>query len=209
MSEEANHTLPMAGEETEPAADSTPAPVLLIGLMALLVFGGMIYLDNHSGGFDGHVYYPYKDLVQLNDAQFHDPHEDFINHGRQLFMVNCAACHQNSGMGIPGQFPYLVGSDWVNYKTPNRVVRIVLDGLQGPLVLNGQPFATSAQMTPFQATFNDNDIAAILSFVRSNKEWNNTASDVSPDLVKSIRAKVASHVGPFSPDELLKVPDNE
>jgi mono/diheme cytochrome c family protein len=209
MSEEANHALPMASEETEPRADWSPAPVLLIGLMALLVFGGMVYLNNHGGGFDARVYFPYKDFAELDAAQFHDPHEDFINHGRQLFMVNCSVCHQPSGMGVPGQFPPLVASDWVNFKTPNRIIRFVLCGFQGPLVLNGQPFATSAQMSAFRSSLSDDDIAAILSFVRSNKEWNNSASDVSPDLVKTIRAKVATHLNSFSPDEALKVSENE
>jgi nitrite reductase (NO-forming) len=209
MSEETNHTLPMTGEDAEPRADWSPAPVLLIGLMALLAFGGMLYLDNHGGGFDSRVYYPYHDFAEVDGAQVHNPHDDFINHGRQLFMANCSACHQNSGLGTPGQFPPLVGSDWVNAKTPNRIIRFVLCGFQGPLVLNGQPFTTSAAMTPFRGTLSDDDVAAILSFVRSNKDWNNSASDVDPALVKSIRAKVANHPGTFSPEEVSKVGEND
>jgi mono/diheme cytochrome c family protein len=209
MSEESNQSLPASGEIAEPREDLSPAPVLLIGLLALLAFGGMIYLDNHGGGFQPQVYYPYKDLPEVEAAQQHDPRTDLINHGRVLFIANCAACHQNNGLGLPGQFPPLVGSDWVNAKTPNRIIRFVLDGFQGPLVLNGQPFTTAAQMTPFKDTLKDEDIAAILSFVRSNKDWNNTASDVAPDLVKTIRGKVASHAGPFSPDEVSKIPEDQ
>jgi len=45
--------------------------------------------------------------------------------------------------------------------------------------------------------------------VRSNKDWHNDASDVSPDLVKTIREKVKAQAGPFTPEELLKVPLDE
>jgi mono/diheme cytochrome c family protein len=109
-------------------------------------------------------------------------------------------------LGAPGQFPPLVHSDWVNAATPNRVIRIVLCGLQGPLVLNGQPFSTAAQMTPFRDSKTDQEIADILTFVRSNKDWQNTASDVSPEEVAKIRDAVKPHPNTFTPDELLKVP---
>jgi mono/diheme cytochrome c family protein len=197
-------------DEAEPQAGRSSTPILLIGLFALIAYWGMVHLDTTGGGFSGNVYYPYGDGVQVESAQFHDPRTDMLLRGKRVFLANCSPCHQNTGLGLPGQFPPLAGSDWVNAKTPNRVVRIVLCGLQGPLTLNGQPFTTSAQMTPFRDTLpNDEDIAAVLSFVRSNKEWNNSASDVTPDQVKAIREKVKSHGPQFTPDELTKVPENE
>ena len=57
--------------------------------------------------------------------------------------------------------------------------------------------------------FSIEDIAAVLTFVRSNKDWHNDAPDVTPDLVKSLREKVKAQAGPFTPDELLKVPLDE
>ena len=210
MSLESNNPSPPMVDEAEPREGASPMPVLLIGLFALLAFWGMTHLEDDGGGFSAKVYFPYGNDDELAKAQFHDPQEEFRLKGAKIFAMNCSPCHQNSGMGVPGQFPPLAGSDWVNAKSANRVVRIVLDGLNGPLVVNGQPFTTSAQMTPFKDTLvSDDDVAAVLSFVRSNKDWHNDAPDVSPALVKNIRDQVKAHAGPFSPDELLKVPLEE
>jgi len=208
MSDEPNIPTP-AMEDAEPKADMAPAPVLLIGLLALLVFWGMVYLNNHGGEFNQRVYAPYPDYATVDGEQFRDPVAAFKVRGKLLFMQNCSPCHQSSGLGSPGQFPPLVHSDWVNAATPNRVIRIVLCGLQGPLVLNGQPFTTGAQMTPFRDSKNDEEIAAILTFVRSNKDWQNDASPVTPEQVAKIREAVRSHPTTFTPDELLKVPLEE
>jgi hypothetical protein len=51
--------------------------------------------------------------------------------------------------------------------------------------------------------------ATVLTYVRGNKEWRNNASPVTPEQVKAIRQKVASRSTSWSPDELLKVPENE
>jgi mono/diheme cytochrome c family protein len=209
MSPEPSQISTQTLDEAEPQAGRSPTPILLIGLFALLAFWGMTHIDTQGGGFAAKVYFPIGDGAQLEAAQFHDPAAEFRLRGAKIFSANCAACHQASGMGLPGQFPPLAGSDWVNAKTANRVARIVLYGLNGPLVLNGQPFNTSAQMVPFKDSLSDEDIAAVLTFVRSNKDWHNDAPAVTPEMVKSIRDKVKTHVGPFNPADLTKLSDTD
>ena len=55
----------------------------------------------------------------------------------------------------------------------------------------------------------DEDIAAMLSYVRANKDWGNNASFVKPETVKHIREATAQRGEQWTADELLKVPETE
>ena len=55
-----------------------------------------------------------------------------------------------------------------------RAIRVLLEGLQGPITVNGQAF--NGVMPDFSLT--DDEIAAVLSYVRSN--FGNAGSPVSP-----------------------------
>jgi mono/diheme cytochrome c family protein len=112
------------------------------------------------------------------------------------------ACHQANGLGTPGQFPPLAESDWVNEAEPGRMIRIVLNGLQGPITVKGQNY--NNVMVSWNM-LSDDDIAAVITFVRQNREWGNKASAVTPEQVKAVRAKVKGRTTAYTPDELLKI----
>jgi mono/diheme cytochrome c family protein len=209
MSVETNKTSTGAMEAAEPKEGWSPMPVLLIGLLALLVFLGFMNLENHGGGFNKMVYVPYHSSNDVWEAWPVDPHQEHLNRGKKLFNANCAACHQTEGQGSPAQnAPPLAGSDWVNAASPNRVIRIVLNGLTGPLTVSGKQFGL-ATMVPWRDNLKDDEIADILTYVRSNKSWGNSASDVTPEQVKAIRDKTANKVGPWIGDDLSKIPDKD
>ena len=90
--------------------------------------------------------------------------------GKALFMKNCAACHQASGKGIPGAFPELAGNKFVQGKGAD-VATVLLKGRGG--------------MPDFSDSLSDQEIAAILSFVRSN--WGNQATPLSEPEVLALR----------------------
>lgn len=90
--------------------------------------------------------------------------------GKALFMKNCAACHQASGKGIPGAFPALAGNKFVQGKGAD-VATVLLKGRGG--------------MPDFSDSLSDQEIAAILSFVRSN--WGNQAAPLSEPEVLALR----------------------
>jgi mono/diheme cytochrome c family protein len=203
MSQEPNNPSRETLDDSAPRSGESAAPVYLIGLLALLVYFGMLYLERFGGGFSDKVYSPYSSYAEVDEHQ--PPH--FIDPkvlGARIFSANCSPCHQMTGLGLPGQFPPLVGSDWVNFKSPDRVIRIVLNGLSGPIKVKGLDF--NNVMVPWKATLKDEDIAAVLTFVRDNAEWSNQASDVTPAQVKAIREKIKDRDGAFSPAELLKIP---
>ena len=90
--------------------------------------------------------------------------------GKSIYTANCAACHQASGAGIPGAFPALKGSAFV----------------QGDLV----PVATTvlkgrAGMPTFAAAFDDAQMALVLGYIRQS--WGNKGAAVSAADVKAVR----------------------
>ena len=57
--------------------------------------------------------------------------------GAALYRAKCAACHGRNGEGIPGQFPPLLGSEWLTAE-PTRLPEILTYGLKGPITVQGQ-----------------------------------------------------------------------
>lgn len=132
--------------------------------------------------------------------------ENQASAGQTVYMTVCFACHQPTGMGLPNLFPPLAGSDWVNAPKPDRIIRVVLHGVMGPVTINGTPFTTPAPMMPPQAAaLTDVQIADVLTYVRSS--WGNNAGAVTPDQVKAIRDAEQSRAGMWSEAELKTIPD--
>jgi len=194
-------------QELEPTAGSARAPVWLFILVAMLAFWSMGFLDKYGGGFHATVYNPYKSLAELEADQPRTGNEAFRK-GQKVFEMYCKVCHQSTGLGAPGQFPPLAGSEWVLAKEPGRVIRIVLHGLQGPIKVKDQAF-DSASMIPWKTDLSDEQIADVLTYVRGNKEWGNDAPPVTAEQVKAIRDKTSSRSSQWFVTELLKVNENE
>src|ERR1022692_4662175 len=95
-----------------------------------------VYFDTISGWFEPRVYGPYKSVAELEPYQ---PVAEggLFNQGKVVYGKTCVACHQATGMGTPGQFPPLGGSEWVNEADSGRMIRAVLNGLQGPIKVEG------------------------------------------------------------------------
>lgn len=108
--------------------------------------------------------------------------EEKIQLGRQLFRSICAACHQPTGRGIPNVFPPLAGSDFLN-ANKDRAIKIVINGRQGVVVVNGQAFNNSMPSFPLS----DDDIANVLTFVYNS--FGNSGIEVNADEVKYLRTQ--------------------
>lgn len=110
--------------------------------------------------------------------------------GQKIFSTICAACHQPTGRGVPNVFPPLAGSDFLN-ADKNRAIKIVINGRQGDIVVNGQKFNNT--MPKFPLT--DQDIANALTFVYNS--FGNAGIEVTPEEVATLRAQ-APDVTPAS-----------
>jgi cytochrome c oxidase subunit 2 len=101
---------------------------------------------------------------------------DLKAHGEKVYAGNCVACHQPTGMGLPGNFPALSGSKIVNGPKEEQI-KIVLNGI----VKDGKPTA----MASFKH-LSDADIAAVVTYTRNN--WANKKGDMAtPADVKAQR----------------------
>ena len=114
----------------------------------------------------------------------------------------CVTCHQPDGLGLSAsQFPPLAGSEWVT-GNEERLIKLVLKGLMGPLELKGKSYPGQVPMTPFGGLLNDEEVASVLTFVRNT--FGNKADPISPEKVKEVRNAIKDQEGFYSPSELLK-----
>jgi mono/diheme cytochrome c family protein len=190
-------------ETGDPVVGSQPVPVSFYIVLIVLIFLSFSFLEQHAGGFNAKVYPPYDSTKQLEALAPKSEGGRVLEQGREVFAKSCQLCHQPTGMGTPGAFPPLVGSEWVLAPNPSRIIRIVLNGVQGPIDVKGTPW--NAAMVPWRDTFKDDEIAAVITYVRN--EWGNKAPAVKPEEVKAIRDATKDKSDAWTADELLKISD--
>ena len=192
---------PELREAPEPVEKSSPLPFWLVILAGVLIFWGGFHLAGNSGGFKPDVYNP--QLAAGGAAAQAGPPDPKIV-GKRLFNQNCAVCHQTSGMGVAGQFPPLVASEWVvggDWVGDNHLVKILLAGAQGPMQVKGNTYNNA--MPPW-SQLKDDQIASILTYIRS--EWGNAAPPITAEYVAKVRADSGDRKEPWTQKELKAIP---
>ncbi|MDQ5980995.1 MAG: aldose sugar dehydrogenase [Verrucomicrobiota bacterium] len=101
------------------------------------------------------------------------PTTEALRAGQQLYALHCLPCHGPTGQGAPGLIPPLTNTDWV--KNKNRLLQVVLNGLSGPIEVNGVAYQ---QEMPAFRQLSDDDLAALLTYVRASFE--NKSEAVTP-----------------------------
>lgn len=180
-------------EMAEPKDGIAPTPVWLMLFFFVLAGWSGYYIAKYAGAFRSDVYNEH--FVPGAAPAEKPPPADPMVLGRQTFNV-CMQCHQDTGKGIPGTYPPLVGSPVV-LGDPATPVRILLHGLEGNISVEGAIY--NGQM-PSWDRFSDEQIAAVLTYVRS--AWTNQAPAVDPALVKEIRQQTAGRAQPWTWPEL-------
>ena len=120
--------------------------------------------------------------------------------GKGIYEATCLACHQQHGLGQEGLAPPLVNSTWTT-GSPERIARIVLHGLRGPITVLKQTY--ELEMPPL-GVLDDDQIAAVITYVR--REWGHTASPMTPADIARIRQKESARDESWTALELLKLP---
>ncbi len=118
--------------------------------------------------------------------------------GAKIYAATCQACHQASGLGLPNQFPPLVGSEWVT-GSEERLLRIILHGVVGEIEVEGEMF--NGSMPTWGPTFKDEELAAVATYVR--QAWGNKAAPVTTATVTRVRLQYAWRTTPWTARELL------
>lgn len=114
---------------------------------------------------------------------------------------HCVTCHQPNGKGLDPAFPSLEKSEWVS-GDPDRLIKLAMYGLMGPLELNGKKYDGQVPMTPFAGMLKDDEMAAVLTFVRNS--YGNKAGAIQPAQVKAVRDANPGRVQFYTTEQLLK-----
>lgn len=193
----------IAREPRDPQEGREPTPWWLWAGAVVAIFWGGWYLGRYGGTFDTatHVALGSREPAVASEAAQKQVTAavDPAQAGRQIFLARCQACHQADGKGLPGVFPPLVGSEWVT-GSPETVVHILLDGLQGPIQVAGQTF--NGLMPAWRGQLSDQEIAGVATYIRQWKP--NAASPVDSALVAARRAATAQRSQPWTAEELRR-----
>lgn len=91
-------------------------------------------------------------------------------------------CHKQDGTGFPPDLPPLKDNNSIQHNYPGNIIKIILNVGSAPITQkNSQPYV----MPGFKDQMNDNEIASVISYIRS--AWGNNASSISPKEVTKYR----------------------
>lgn len=186
-----------------------PGRWLLILVSAMLFWGGS-YLARYSGRFEA-LEFDETPAPRINPsaAAAETPDQKTLRIGARAYEAVCSACHMADGMGDPSKnIPPLAGSEWVTASGPQRLIRIVVHGLSGPVKVAGKDWSGNAMPAQIKSAdyptgLTDEEVAAALSYVRNS--WGNKASFVILDHVKEAISATQGRTTPWSAAELQEV----
>jgi mono/diheme cytochrome c family protein len=108
-----------------------------------------------------------------------------IEHGKKVYELRCLVCHQADGGGVPNMNAPLDGASNVIGSDIARLVKIIRNGLNERVALDGYYYSNA--MTP-NPDLKDQDIADVLSYIRNS--WSNKASKVTLAQVQQVKKQV-------------------
>lgn len=196
----------LAGKQPDDKGHYKLMPLVLLFAFSGFIFFAGTYLGHYAGNFSPAIYDEHAKPPKEGASAPAAPVDPIVL-GKAVYTQVCMACHQVTGQGLPPAFPPLAGSEWV-MGSEDRVIRIVLHGLQGPIKVKGADFGSVPMpaLGPGTAGFNlsPERIAAVLTYVR--QEWGNSAPPVSVDKVNQVRAEIGNRPTAWTAAELQQVP---
>lgn len=84
--------------------------------------------------------------------------------GEKQFMEQCSKCHRRDGSGIKMVYPPLKNSDYIRNHDNTELLRGMLYGRSGKIVVNGYSF-NGVMTTEIDKSLTSEDICDILNFV--------------------------------------------
>lgn len=189
-SDDASSNRPYRRETFEPEELKNPLPIwFTVFSLALVVWGTSYFFMQGTVPADA------GDLRTALPAPGSLPAD-----GATVYNANCVACHQATGQGLAGAFPPLDGSEWV-LTDPRIPAQILLHGVQGEMLVMG---ATYNGVMPMMAHLSDQELAAVLNYIRNS--WSNSATEIDAEWFAQEREAFADRTAPFNgSDELISV----
>ena len=101
-----------------------------------------------------------------------------VARGKEVYLAQCISCHMEAGEGVEGVYPPLAKSDYL-MTDKNRSIRQVLNGLNGPIKVNGKQY--DGEMTSFDLS--DQELSDVLNYVRNS--FGNKGEAIRPEDLKA------------------------
>jgi mono/diheme cytochrome c family protein len=176
-------------EAADPDENNRPLPWFLIMFLGAMATWGAFYIYSTPGG-GASTWGDQRTEAALRGKPKPPPGAKVD--GAPIYVAKCAACHQASGLGVPGVFPPLAASEWV-LGSPTRLTQILLHGVSGELVVKGN---TYKGVMPAFNTLSDVELAAVLTHLRS--QWGNQAPVITAEFVAQQREATKDRSTPWA-----------
>ena len=130
-----------------------------------------------------------------------------IARGKAVYMQTCIACHQPTGLGIPGAFPPLTGTEYTQGDA-RRMIAMTLKGINPPLKVKDMTYVVPMPPLPtqFPMLADDGKLADVINYVR-NSFGNKDEKGVTPAMIDAVRKEFAARANPWTEPELQKFPE--
>lgn len=110
--------------------------------------------------------YKNKALEKLSSAD-QIKFQKYLIQGRDIYLTNCASCHQKDGKGLRKLIPPLAGSDYLK-KFQNESAQLIKKGATRNITVNGVNYKPTM---PAHEHLTDLEIAEVLTYI--NNSWGN------------------------------------
>lgn len=184
-------------ENIDPKEIIRPIPMTTTLVTLGMVIFGVVYLFM-SEPLTTSRYGDQRTLADLSRPLQTADGDNTVIDGKTLYVAQCAACHQVTGLGVPGVFPPLDNSEWVQGE-PRILANILLHGVSGEIEIAGQKYQG---LMPAFSQLSDAELARVATYIRS--AWSNKADAVAADLFKTERQSSAGRTTPFEGGAALK-----
>jgi mono/diheme cytochrome c family protein len=154
------------------------------GPMAEVVYNSLQYLTDEDAKAMA-VYLkalPQKDSAPPPTSQARLVSPEVIEAGRKVYAGQCAVCHGAEGQGQANAYPPLAGNQSITMESPVNSIRMVLNGgYSAGTRKNPRPYG----MPPFSHILNDDEVAAVVTYIRV--AWGNNGTPVKTSQVNDLR----------------------
>ena len=175
-------------ENAEPEERIRPMPLAAVAVTLAMVLFGVVYIFVSEPFGNANL----GDRRTVADLSGPAPAAaGAVVDGKAVFAAQCVACHQATGKGLPGVFPPLDGSEWVQGDT-RILANILLHGITGEIQVAGATY--NGAMPAFQQ-LGDAELAAVASYIRT--AWSNKAEAMPATLLEQERKAGITRTTPF------------
>ena len=125
--------------------------------------------------------------------------------GSEFYLSRCASCHGEDGKGIASLAPPLADSPWVTGSS-ERLARIMLQGLQGPIEVAGTTWNGVMPGHQLQKEFDDEVASGLMTFL--HRSWGHSGRAIDPEFIAGVRLETADRDALWTVPELMSIDTN-